>query len=332
VLSHDVAASRLQSRYRGFHVRKKTWAAAAAAPSRELGGAARASCSVIEAEDLLLQQPAFETPDLVERQFLSVDPAKKGCVQADAFYQVMEGQTGNSLSRSELEVLRKTFEDSKAAAAAGGDHVNWREFLRFATFRPPPLGGAQQTMRSMILSVREETAFEQYDPQRKGTVTRANFTKVLDSFGLGLGKHIMADIAHLFDLYGDHSVHYRLFMAYVLEQPSVARLHRVEAKLKAVLLGARERGVHMKDAFKAFDSSGNGVVSLTEFRNALATLNLELDGREMRVLYHRIAPGRREISVHDFVTFVEAPSTAAAAAAGTARGGGGGGVVVVRVG
>ncbi len=42
MLSHDVAASRLQSRYRGFHVRKKTWEPhgqhrVATTPSPELG-------------------------------------------------------------------------------------------------------------------------------------------------------------------------------------------------------------------------------------------------------------------------------------------------------
>ena len=268
-------------------------------PSPELGGGGSGgsgTCSLIEVEDLLLQQPAFESPDLIERQFVNLDPSKKGFVAVDAFYSLMEGQPGNSLSRSELQVLSHHFTDKKSVKAESSQQVvNWRAFFKFATFRPLPIGDALQTMRSMILSVNEETAFKQYDPQDKGVVARANFVKVLDSLGLGLSKNTMLDIANLFDLYGDHSVHYKLFMAYVLEQPSVTRLQNVENKLKTVLLTAQERGLTLKEAFKGFDASGDGVVTLTEFRNALASLNLELDGREMRVLYNRIAPGRREV-------------------------------------
>ena len=99
-------------------------------PSPELGGGGSGgsgTCSLIEVEDLLLQQPAFESPDLIERQFVNLDPSKKGFVAVDAFYSLMEGQPGNSLSRSELQVLSHHFTDKKSAKAESSQQVvNWR--------------------------------------------------------------------------------------------------------------------------------------------------------------------------------------------------------------
>ena len=71
-------------------------------------------------------------------------------------------------------------------------------------------------------------------------------------------------------------------------------------KIRAI---ARSSGISFEDIFRKFDEDGNGVISQTEFRNAIRRLNLGLSSREIDKLMTRVDTNSDgKIDYKEFIT------------------------------
>eukprot|EP00943_MAST-04B_sp_MAST-4B-sp1_P004860 g4860.t1 len=151
-------------------------------------------------------------------------------------------------------------------------------------------------------------AFDKFDRDETGFISRREFHRSINEFGFDLNKFEIDTLMHQLDVDGDGRITYREFIDFVHQR--VKKYNKVENLPQKVKkrIQRHARGEELWDIFQDMDRDGNGVLDKKEFRKGLDDMGLDLSSSEtsdlMEYLGHETRSGKMVINYMDFNDFV----------------------------
>ena len=161
----------------------------------------------------------------------------------------------------------------------------------------------EQTIDQIRARIRENkldlrNGFKAFDSNGDGKITRTEFINAFKAMSLGLSPADVDRMFKYFDTNNSGSIDYHSFCFRMEDAPQW-----VETSLVQVRQRIAEKNLNLRQAFGAFDTDKNGMISLSEFRQTFAQMQFGLSEGQVDDLFkHFDYQNRGEI---DFRTFCE---------------------------
>ena len=291
------AATKLQSRFRGFRTRRASVdGSLATAPAVNIVSSERAlrtQIALARHRDASFNLRSF---------FVKYDKSRLGLLSLPKFSLALES-AGIQLSHAHLRDLGTYFENEEDKAR----RIDYNSFLAFAGRENSHLGVIADHLRSALLRYDKRDAFDAFDKDGNGVIDRREFRKGLVSLGLRLEDGDVSLLMDIFDHDGLGEIDYRSFERFLTSHPVARDLRVLEGKLRSLFDKAAARGVALQSSFSEVDSDGDGSITKGEFRSALRRLRFDLSTGEVDIIFSRFDPDDKGcISYSEFISFVSA--------------------------
>ena len=147
-----------------------------------------------------------------------------------------------------------------------------------------------------------DTAFDAFDRNRDGRISRQEFTSGLQALNIGLTGRQIDEVMQVMG--GGQELVYRDFAKHfgggAAPSESAQLVNFMSERVKEEM---RRHGASMVDTFHGFDVNNDGNVSRREFEDGLRKLRIDMSGREVDEVFHVLDRSRRGfINYRDFVT------------------------------
>ena len=146
------------------------------------------------------------------------------------------------------------------------------------------------------------TAFNAFDRNRDGRISRHEFTTGLQALNIGLTPHQIDEILRVMGVsHNGQELAYGDFAKYFGEGSGGGGVgggggtNLVTALSEQVKQQMRSHGANLEVTFAAFDGNRDGTVSRREFEDGLRKLNVVMDGREIDECFRLLDTSRRGI-------------------------------------
>ena len=301
-----VQAAKLQAAFRGYHER--------ANPSVRPGVG---NVLLVDAEDALqdalsmvagsssksgrrTKESTLRLPDL-RAAFRAVDVDGVGFVSRADFGSALRS-LDIELTAGEEHALARWFD-------VGSDgNVDYERFSKFALYRTQNIGEVVEALQGMLHLVTTRDAFEHFDHNSDGLVTRAEFKRGLSRLGFNLSVSSLRSLMVCFDLDGNGEIDYASFVQWSQSHPLATAFRDAASKLRGALSTKAVDVGGMRAIFAALDQESTGLLTLRDFSRGLHELNLPLSSPEVRALFFRFDTKHSgAVSFIQFVEFLEGP-------------------------
>ena len=134
-------------------------------------------------------------------------------------------------------------------------------------------------------------AFEAFDENKDGNITRLEFLKAFKAMELGVSDSDVEQVFQSFDVNHTGTIDYREFIERIqgLERrPSIRGENMEERIMELVKKRIAEKNLSIRQAFLAFDDNKDGKISEPEFLKAFRIMDLGVHDNEARSLFKSI--------------------------------------------
>ena len=239
------------------------------------------------------------------RLFNDLDETNSGNVSPAVFENILNNRLQLGISSDDIDTLISQFKH-------GSNGVGYEKFL--SRILDDDFGELESKLRRILRKaevsngVSLENAFRNhFDANHDGTIERDEFVQGLKTLGLQISKLQVDGLMHR---YGDGKVLVmRDFIALAErhERPIPKQTSSIQEKLKRVLEKARNKGVAFEDAFKHFDSNGDGKLSIQECTKGLKSIGMVVKSdEEMKDLFVTLdVDGDGFVEMDEFLKFLD---------------------------
>ena len=154
-----------------------------------------------------------------------------------------------------------------------------------------------------------EEAFEHFDRDKSGKITRKEFQKGLRNLGIEISSEDARVLMRRFESKGHKFIRVSAFIKMLRNRLDNKRdTTQLIEQLRALVNDARNGGVDFKQCFEHFDKDFSGTIDSEEFKNGLKKLGFDANEEESEVLMKTFGSKRHngEISYGNFLVLVGA--------------------------
>jgi len=242
------------------------------------------------------------------RLFREFDKDGSGAIDRREFRRGLESM-GFALSGADLTAVMEHFDKD------GDGVVSIRDFVKFVVHDGPAAPrDVDAVLRKAVSKLAGgrggglRKAFEKFDANGSGRVSRGEFRREIESLGLDVSPAEVDGILDRFDKDKDGSLDYREFVSFFADEQNAETqgLVSLRDEIKRLSRRGNGRAPDYAKVFRAFDVDGSGGVDRREFRAGLEDMGFELNSQDLTaVLDHFDANGDGKISVAEFARFAE---------------------------
>jgi Ca2+-binding EF-hand superfamily protein len=271
----DKLVTKVQSRYRGYSVRKESPPKGAAPGSAlVLGHAAMAPSQLIASKSSLLsaEQTIRESlaemegvkplPNLLET-FSKVDSGSTGFVNRAQFAFVIQQHRALKLQGLELRACMDHFD-----ASSDGTKIDYTSFVRFVKYRAPVTLPAIEKLQSMAFLASSVLHMRKYDTSGTGFIKRSDMLHVLGELGYDhVPQGLMQSTLQLFETKEEGKVNYANFIEYAREGTASAILDSLSNDFHMLVAGesnVQPEERDLRDVFKRICTNNEGKFGVQE--------------------------------------------------------------------
>lgn len=325
-VSSDAYATKLQSRYRGYQVRKSLSGSATAPLITQSGGTTSPRPDVSETEAIEIQSNTLSAqanilsvenvlresklnligenqplPDLASG-FLRVDQKRSGLVNRKQFAHVLQQYPAVQLYGAELRAAMDFFD-----VAMDGNGIDYNAFLRFFRYQAPPLLPAIQKLQSMSLRKNAIGVFRACDPTGQGFIKRVEMMRCLKDLGLGFtSQSVMQTMLQLFETRQDGLVNYLNFFEYVRESELSQSLEVLSMHMYQLFTKHGEKGeAAIREWFGKIDKNNAGKFSIQQLLSFLGEHDIEAPKEAVAALYGELDQDGRGVQFSVFSKWLQ---------------------------
>lgn len=195
----------------------------------------------------------------------------------------------NSLHTADGNMSKAEFKNKLSAYLSPGEVMpSWEEAV---------LNKLRERIRVNQIGLRE--AFEAFDKNRDGWIDAAEFIETFKVMQLGLSEQDIIRILRYFDPNGLGRINYNEFVAKVEASvapvqstplsstplPSMSQASKIIAKVSELI---RDSRLSLQEAFRVFDTNGDGKVSKLEFMQTFEMMKLRVVKAELEDLWNAL--------------------------------------------
>ena len=330
----NMYATKLQSRYRGYQVRRSGRPDAGAGGGGEGGVRTNATgIAVPSSDDRSVQEQVVHSlvgasnilavenelysnlrglagenqslPDLATG-FLKVDQKRTGLVNRKQFAHVLQQYPAVKLYGADLRAAMDFFD-----VAQDGNSIDYNAFLRFFHYKGPELIPAIQKLQTMTLRKSVIKQFRELDQTGQGYIRRVDMLRCLKELGhIAVSQSVMQTMLQLFETRQDGMVNYLNFFEYVRESELTQNLEHLSVQLFQLFTtnAAADADRSTREWYNRIDRSGKGIFSMHDLaafieahdlpcaKEAIVALYTELDPEGLGVGYGRFSSWLKEVA------------------------------------
>lgn len=316
--SLDLAATKLQSSFRGFKTRSskedlKTDASSEKSSKKvpselmisnvdeQVNVNINKNADILMAEHTIRQSLA--SLDGVRSQpnilggFQVVDTKRLGYVNRAQFAHVLQQFPQIKLYGGELRVCMDFFDKSK-----DGSQIDYTAFTKFAKFTVPEIIPSMEKLQSFVFTPNAMLKFRAYDTVGTGHIKRADMLRALSDMGHGnVSQTTMLSILELFETRIDGQVNYSNFVEYIRENELSASLDAVSKKFHALVSNSEDN----RSWYKKIDRDGTGSFNVQQFSTFLENCDIKAPKRVVSALFSSMNREGYGVHVNDFISWVK---------------------------
>lgn len=309
----DKLATKLQSHYRGYNVRKSQLKNPVDRSdintkkiTNEFAHNLSGVSNILAVETILnenIKSFGNNLPDIAVG-FLKVDQKKVGLVSRMQFAHVLTQYPTLQLTGTDLKAAMDYFD-----VTGDGTNIDYNAFLRFYRYREPELIPPILRLQTMTLNKNSILRFRKYDQSGKGYIRRADMLKCLKELGQAeVSQSIMLHMLQLFETRLDGHINYCNFFEYIRESDLTQKLEKLSMKLFQLVTAnvKSPEDPSVRDWFNQIDTANTGAFSIQQLAAFLNDLKIDSSKETISALYAQMDSDGQGVRYAEFLSWISA--------------------------
>ncbi|KAG0668580.1 phosphorylase kinase, delta [Maudiozyma exigua] len=129
--------------------------------------------------------------------------------------------------------------------------------------------------------------FDLFDKDHSGSISASELKSVMKSLGLSPTDEEVQDLVNEIDIDGNNEIEFNEFLTLMSKQ-----------------MPSNDTEQELIEAFKVFDTNGDGVISVSELKSVLKSIGEDLSDDELNQMIQEVSKGTGEINIEQFAALL----------------------------